>query len=68
MSDLYNDQIEERVYEIGYDKGYEDCRSEIEMKLNAVLRHYIYSEKYTSPFELCRQIDEITKKKVVQVG
>lgn len=62
MSNPTNDQVEERVYELGYDKGYEDCRSELEMKIKAVLRTYLYSEKFTSPSKLAEEIGVILGK------
>jgi len=68
MSNPYNDQVEQHVYEAGYDAGYEDCRSEMQMKIFAILRLYLYDEKYTSPMDLSKQIYDVLKKKVVEVG
>lgn len=62
MSNPYNDQVEESVYQNGYDKGYEDCRDELSMKIKAVLRTYLYSTKVTSPTELAEQIGVILGK------
>jgi hypothetical protein len=62
MSNPTNDRIEEIVYEQGYDKGYEDCRSEMEMKVKAVLRTYLFSEKFMSPSQLAEQIGVILGK------
>ena len=68
MSDPTNDQVEERVYEQGYDKGYEDCRSELEMKIKAVLRLYLYSEKFMSPSKMAEEIGILLDCKVVTLG
>jgi len=41
MSNPTNDQVEERVYELGYDKGYEDCESEIRLKIKTALPYIL---------------------------
>lgn len=61
------DQANERMYSeeenraimIGYDQGYRDCRNELSMKIKAVLRFYLYSEKITTPTDLAKQIGDI---------
>lgn len=68
MSNIFNDEIEQRAYEIGYDKGYEDCRSEMELKIKAVMKEYMYSEKFSSPWKLNFAICEVLKKHLIPAG
>jgi len=68
MSNPTNDRIEELVYEKGYDAGYEDCRSEMEMKIKAVLKAYLYSEGSKSAFDTASQIGKILEGSGVSVG
>lgn len=58
----------ENAFEAGYDKGYQDCRSEMSMKIKAILRCYIYSKKFMSAFELSNQIGNVLDGKVVVDG
>ncbi len=53
MKDLDCEDVE---YSNGYDQGYADCQSELSMKIKAILRVYLYSEKFMSPSDLATQI------------
>lgn len=68
MSNVFNDEISERAYEVGYDKGYEDCRSELEMKIKALLKTYLYADGYQSPSDLATAIGRELESKSVQIG
>lgn len=41
MSDPTNDQVAERDHEIGYDKGYADCESELKLKIKTALPYIL---------------------------
>jgi len=67
MSNSYNDQYEENLREQGYDKGYEDCKSEMAMKIQTVLRYCLYT-KGSSSFEMASSIGRLFDDKAVSVG
>jgi hypothetical protein len=59
MSHLTETDNQEKAYEAGYDEGYGHCKSEMSMKIKAILRFYLYSENVLAPTELVKQIGDV---------